>query len=240
MSTFSSALDPLVVPARFNGPAGSGNGGWSAGALAAYVDADGGAVEVTLRQPPPLDTPMEVVEDDGVMTAMHEGAPALVARRAALAPEGVTAVSMALAREAATRYPGLEQHPFPTCFTCGTEREPGDGLRIFPGRVDDLDERPRVAAPWVAGEADLRVVWAALDCAGAWAADMEDRMMVLGRMTAEVLGTPVAGEEHVVVGLARGSEGRKHRTATTVVDPRGAVLGRAEQVWIEVSPEAFA
>lgn len=240
MSTFSSALDPLVVPARFNGPAGSGNGGWSAGALAAYVDADGGAVEVTLRQPPPLDTPMEVVEDDGVMTAMHEGAPALVARRAALAPEGVPAVSMALAREAATRYPGLEQHPFPTCFTCGTDREPGDGLRIFPGRVDDLDGRPRVAAPWVAGEADLRVVWAALDCAGAWAADMEDRMMVLGRMTAEVLGTPVAGEEHVVVGLARGSEGRKHRTATTVVDPRGAVLGRAEQVWIEVSPEAFA
>lgn len=240
MSTFSSALDSLVVPARFNGPAGSGNGGWSAGALAAYVDADGGAVEVTLRQPPPLDTPMEVVEDDGVMTAMHEGAPALVARRAALAPEGVPAVSMALAREAATRYPGLEQHPFPTCFTCGTEREPGDGLRIFPGRVDDLDGRPRVAAPWVAGEADLRVVWAALDCAGAWAADMEDRMMVLGRMTAEVLGTPVAGEEHVVVGLARGSEGRKHRTATTVVDPRGAVLGRAEQVWIEVSPEAFA
>lgn len=240
MSTFSSALDPLVVPARFNGPAGSGNGGWSAGALAAYVDADGGAVEVTLRQPPPLDTPMEVVEDDGVMTAMHEGAPALVAHRAALAPEGVPAVSMALAREAATRYPGLEQHPFPTCFTCGTEREPGDGLRIFPGRVDDLDGRPRVAAPWVAGEADLRVVWAALDCAGAWAADMEDRMMVLGRMTAEVLGTPVAGEEHVVVGLARGGEGRKHRTATTVVDPRGAVLGRAEQVWIEVSPEAFA
>ena len=240
MSTFSSALDPLVVPARFNGPAGSGNGGWSAGALAAYVDADGGAVEVTLRQPPPLDTPMEVVEDDGVVTAMHEGAPALVARRAALAPEGVPAVSMALAREAATRYPGLEQHPFPTCFTCGTDREPGDGLRIFPGRVDDLDGRPRVAAPWVAGEADLRVVWAALDCAGAWAADMEDRMMVLGRMTAEVLGTPVAGEEHVVVGLARGSEGRKHRTATTVVDPRGAVLGRAEQVWIEVSPEAFA
>ena len=240
MSTFSSALDPLVVPARFNGPAGSGNGGWSAGALAAYVDADGGAVEVTLRQPPPLDTPMEVVEDDGVMTAMHEGAPALVARRAALAPEGVPAVSMALAREAATRYPGLEQHPFPTCFTCGTDREPGDGLRIFPGRVDDLDGRPRVAAPWVTGEADLRVVWAALDCAGAWAADMEDRMMVLGRMTAEVLGTPVAGEEHVVVGLARGSEGRKHRTATTVVDPRGAVLGRAEQVWIEVSPDAFA
>lgn len=239
MST-SSTLDPLVVPARFNGPAGSGNGGWSAGALAAYVDADGGAVEVTLRQPPPLDTPMEVVEDDGVVTAMHEGTPALVARRAALAPEGVPAVSMALAREAATRYPGLEQHPFPTCFTCGTDREPGDGLRIFPGRVDDLDGRPRVAAPWVAGEADLRVVWAALDCAGAWAADMEDRMMVLGRMTAEVLGTPVAGEEHVVVGLARGSEGRKHRTATTVVDPRGAVLGRAEQVWIEVSPEAFA
>lgn len=240
MSTSPSTHAPLLVPARFNGPAGSGNGGWSAGALAAYVDATGGPVEVTLRQPPPLDTPMEVVDDDGTLTAVHGGAPALTARRAPTAPDGVEGVAPEQAREAATRYPGLARHPFPTCFTCGTERAEGDGLRIFPGPVADLDGRPRVAATWVATDTDLPVVWAALDCAGAWAADMEERMMVLGRMTAEVLRTPVAGEEHVVVGLARGSEGRKHHTATTVLDPRGEVVGRAEQVWIEVSPEAFA
>lgn len=240
MSTSASTLAPLVVPARFNGPAGSGNGGWSAGALAAYVDTTGGPVEVTLRQPPPLDTAMEVVEEDGVLTAVHGGAPALSARPAPGALEGVAGVSIAEARAAATRYPGLAQHPFPTCFTCGTDRAEGDGLRIFPGPVEPLDGRPRVAATWVAADTDLPVVWAALDCAGAWAADMEDRMMVLGRMSAEVLRTPVPGEEHVVVGLARGSEGRKHRTATSVIDARGDVVGRAEQVWIEVSPEAFA
>ena len=31
MNPSSSTLEALVVPARFNGPAGSGNGGWSAG-----------------------------------------------------------------------------------------------------------------------------------------------------------------------------------------------------------------
>ena len=44
--------------------------------------------------------------------------------------------------------PGLTSHPFPTCFACGTDREPGDGLRIFPGPVAgragrrDLDAAP--------------------------------------------------------------------------------------------------
>ncbi|ANH37135.1 hypothetical protein I601_0685 [Nocardioides dokdonensis FR1436] len=235
-----TSFDPLLVPARFNGPAGSGNGGWSAGALASYVDADGGPVEVTLRQPPPLDTPMEVVEDDGTWTALRDGAAVLSARRSDLVLEGVPGVSMVEARAAVDRYPGLHRHPFPTCFSCGTDREPGDGLRIFPGRVDTHDGRPRVAATWLATDDDVPVVWAALDCAGAWAADIEERMMVLGRMTAEVLRRPVVGEEHVVVGLARRSEGRKHLTATTVLDPRGEVVGRAEQVWIEVSPDAFA
>ena len=46
----------LVVPARFNGPARSGNGGYVAGSLAARVpDAADRPVEVTLRRPPPLD-----------------------------------------------------------------------------------------------------------------------------------------------------------------------------------------
>ena len=35
-------------------------------------------------------------------------------------------------------YAGLVSHPFPTCFSCGVGRDPGDGLRIFPGRVSDV------------------------------------------------------------------------------------------------------
>ena len=46
----------LVVPHRFRGPARSGNGGWTAGVLAAYLPGDG-PVTVTLRRPPPLARP---------------------------------------------------------------------------------------------------------------------------------------------------------------------------------------
>jgi len=49
--------DSLVIPPRFCGPSGSGNGGYACGRIAAYLS---GPVTVTLRQPPPLATPMAV------------------------------------------------------------------------------------------------------------------------------------------------------------------------------------
>ena len=53
------------------------------------------------------------------------------------------------AAAAAASYPGHTFHPFPTCFACGTAREEGDGLRIFPGPVGDGPRRrDRVAATW--------------------------------------------------------------------------------------------
>ena len=68
------------------------------------------------------------------------------------------------------------------------------------------DGHPRASVP---------VTWAALDCVGGWAGDLEERLMVLARMTARLDSLPVIGEEHVVVGMGRGREGRK---AWTVVD----------------------
>ena len=60
-------MNELIVPARFNGPVRSGNGGFVAGSLAERVStAD--VVEVTLRQPPPLETAMAVTSDAGVTT----------------------------------------------------------------------------------------------------------------------------------------------------------------------------
>ena len=64
--------------------------------------------------------------------------------------------------------------------------------------------------------------------------------MVLAGMTARVDALPVIGEEHVVVGLARGQEGRKTFTASTLYDADGRVVARAEHVWVAVDPAAFA
>lgn len=251
----------LIVPSRFRGPASSGNGGWTAGALAALVEHDVPAdhaarwptVAVSLRQPPPLDTPMQVTDDDGATVAALGGAVVASAEVVDQSPVAVDPVAPEEARAAEATYPGLRQHPFPTCFGCGTEREEGDGLRIFPGPVPAIGGT-RVAATWTPHpslfedwhayhddhpRASLPVAWAALDCIGGWAGDLTDRMMVLARITAEVHTLPVIGEEHVVVGERRGAEGRKTWTAATLYDADGRALAVAEHLWVTVDPVTF-
>lgn len=226
-------MSALVVPARFRGPARSGNGGWSAGALAAL--APWPTVTIRLSAPPPLDAPMVVEQAGAALVAAHDGREVLRATEADHEPEPVAAVPLDQARDAEARYPGLVGHPFPTCFVCGTGREPGDGLRIFPGPVG----AGRSAATWTPTETSTEIAWAAMDCPGAWAADVGERLMVLGTMTARVDRLPQVGAEHVVVGEVRGQEGRRSLTATTLYDAAGGLVGTAEHVWIAVDPEAF-
>jgi hypothetical protein len=252
----------LIVPSRFRGPQSSGNGGWTAGALAALVDHDvpddhaarWPTIAVSLRQPPPLDTPLRVTEHDGQTLAAIDGVTVASAEVLTEAPAPVEPVPFDEARAAMTSYPGLRQHPFPTCFSCGTDREEGDGLRIFPGPVTASGGATRVAATWTPHpslfedwhayhddhpRASLPVAWAALDCVGGWAGDLTERMMVLARITARVHSLPLIGQEHVVMGEARGTEGRKTWTASTLYDADGRVIAVAEHLWIAVNAETF-
>src|SRR5262249_5968226 len=146
-----------------------------------------------------------------------------------------------IARAAEVGYAGHVEHPFPTCFSCGTGREPGDGLRIFPGPVGEgqvaatWTPDSRLAADWheyrdATREVGHAITWAALDCAGGWAADFGPRLMVLGTMTARLYSLPVVGVEHVVVGEARGVSGRKRLSATSLYAADGSLVGTAEHV----------
>jgi hypothetical protein len=63
--------------------------------------------------------------------------------------------------------------------------------------------------------------------------------MVLGTMTAQVLGVPQAGERCVVVGQAVEVTDRKARTATTLYGERGDPLAVAAHVWVAVDPASF-
>lgn len=258
-----AGMDSLIVPHRFRGPASSGNGGWTSGALAALVpgcpddhSTSWPAVEVSLRKPPPLDTELAVAGDDRSVVATDASDTVAVASRWDEDLTEVEPVPGAEAEAASAHYPGLRSHPFPTCFVCGTDREAGDGLRIFPGPVSPgPGGGNRMAAPWTPHpslsedyhayvdeqrRASIAVTWAALDCTGAWAADIEERPMVLARMRARIDTLPVVGEPHVVVGEARGEDGRKTFTATTVYDADGRVVGTAEHLWVRVDPAAFA
>jgi hypothetical protein len=81
-------MTDLIIPSRFCGPPSSGNVGYSSGAVSAYAgvgssDPSTGSgrrdharpwppVEVSLRRPPPLDTPLRVTpDDDGVDGEEH-------------------------------------------------------------------------------------------------------------------------------------------------------------------------
>src|SRR5262249_13197247 len=75
--------DSLVIPSRFCGPPGSGNGGYVCGRIAAHVD---GPATVTLLRPPPLATPMAVERDREGSVRIHDG-PTLIAE-AATSPGG--------------------------------------------------------------------------------------------------------------------------------------------------------
>ena len=231
----------LVVPARFCGPPESGNGGWTSGHLARHVRTtpDLLAVTVRLRTPPPLDRPMtlrdgpgeegavEVVDGDHLVAQAwpdpgpgRDGIPGLVAFEEAVA--------------AGARFEGLADHPFPTCFSCGTGREPGDGLRLRPGR---LDEGQAYACAWVPdADVDIETVWAALDCPGGWASGIAGRPMVLGTMTARVDELPTPGAPHVVMAWQRGEQGRKHLSGTALYAADGRLLAQAEATWIAVDP----
>lgn len=248
----SETLPAITVPSRFCGPPGSGNGGYTAGLLAERVPGqdreDCPAVEVTLRKPPPLDRPMAVRAEDPDVVLL-DGDPDEVVAAAHCVPadlEPVDSVAPAEAEAAAASYPGLRSHPFPTCFACGPDRAEGDGLRIFPGPVSG----DRFAALWVphAAEAEssdlldegvprvgVPIAWAALDCISGWAGHMEERTMVLGRMTARVDALPVVGEPHVVVGRRVSEEGRKTFTASTLYDSDDRVVARAAHVWIALT-----
>lgn len=221
--------EPLVIAGRFNGPAGSGNGGYTCGLVAARVGAS--AVQVTLRVPPPLDRPLRVdrggrsvrVLDGDVVVA--EGEPA------ALELDVPPPVPPEDARRAARGYAGFEQHEFPTCFVCGPQRRPGDGLRIFAGPVRGREHT--VAAPWVPAEVRPELVWAALDCPGAFAVGFGERgTMLLGRMLGEVLALPAPNETCVVQAWSLGQDGRKLYAATALFGDHGRLLGRARQTWV--------
>ena len=217
----------MTIPSRFNGPPASANGGYASGRVAALL---GGRAEVTLRTPPPLETPL-AVERDGERVAIRDGE-TLVAEAEPLEFEldVPPPVSLADAEEARTRYAGFRHHAYAMCFTCGPDRS--DGLAIFPGPVTGRD---LVAAPWVPPSEELapEVIWAALDCPSGWAVDEFQREgVLLGRLAAQIVAPVTGGEPHVVLGWGTGAEGRKRYAGSAIFTAEGELRAYARSTWI--------
>lgn len=237
-------MDTITIDARYNGPDHSGNGGYVCGLIAGQVKDGDGPHTASLRLPPPLGQPLRWDRGDGFATLLES--PGVVVGSATpgvFTGDVLASPTLEQAEAGMAAYPGFHNHPFDSCFTCGTQRTEGDGLRLFTGPIAS----DRVAAAWTIhpdfasddGRISPPVMWAALDCPGGWAADFTQNPIVLGRMTAQIHDLPVAGETYISVGGLRRHEGRKFFTNTALYDLAGTLLGRAEQIWISINLADF-
>ncbi len=244
----------IHIATRFCGPPTSGNGGVSAGLLAAALGCGlGDAAEIRLHAMPPLDTDLVIEHDaDGAGRAIDpDGSVVLSGRRVAWANEERRrpatwddAVASAVPFD-----PDL--HPYPTCFVCGPARADGDGLRLFAGAVPSREGADAVfAAPWVpdpslADPADpstvrAEIVWSALDCPSGQAVHVMDggsaEAVLLGTIAA-VRHAPVrVGGRYVATAWERAPrDGRKLFSACTLTEAdTGTLVGESSCVWIAV------
>lgn len=230
----------LVIDRRFRGPPESANGGYACGLLARFIE---GPTEVTLRAPPPLSVPLQVEARGEEAVLLRDGA-VIAQARAGRVDAGVREpAALEDAERAASNYPWRDRHPYPTCFVCGPQRQPGDGLAIFPGPVDN---RSSYAAPWTPdasladadGPVRSEFVWAALDCPSGIVTDLmgEVGLLLLGRLTAELHAPLVPGNAYIVQAWPGSRDGRKLHTSSAVFSPEGEVCAAARAVWIVVRP----
>jgi hypothetical protein len=232
----------VVIPARFNGPPGSANGGYTCGVLASLLGAD--VAQVSLRTPPPVGRPLAVSHGEGLVelhdggTLVAEGEPSELLLDV---PDPVDP-DTAEAASAAGRESWTASHPFPTCVVCGPERAPGDGYRIFPGPVAGRDGV--FAAPWTPheslagddGNVRPECLWGALDCpTSAPVANFgEGPPVVLARLTARIGCAVRVGERHSLVSWRLGLDGRKRHGGCALFDESGRLLCASRALWIEL------
>jgi hypothetical protein len=244
----------ISVAHRFHGPPASANGGYICGLFATSVAAQAGGragdLEVTLRKPPPLERPLTVDVDAGSGQALlldgdivvAEASPTTLDDVVVPPPVGFDAARAAAAASRFLTSPAL--HPFPTCFTCGPNREPGDGLRLFASAVPGRDV---AAAAWVPDASlptgsnghDLapEIVWAALDCPSAFVMYLEpelDGTYVLGRFAVRIDAPVRVGERYEAIAWRVGVDGRKLFASSALFGDDGALVAFSRAVWVRL------
>ena len=240
-----STPETVTLPARFNGPPSSANGGYASGVVAGLL---GGPAEATLRLPPPLDTPLEVRRDGDAVSLHHAGRVVAEARPVgALDIEPPVRPSVIEAAAAGRGFAGRDPqlHPLHTCYVCGPLR--ADGLHVHSG---PLDRHPDVGAGLMVVPPDApvhidgtlrdEIIWAALDCPSYSPRMWHEPVSLLGRMAAEIHARPRVGDMVITLGWEIAREGRKRHTASALLDAQGNVLARARATWIQLAAELAA
>lgn len=231
-----------IVP-RYQGPTGSGQGGWTAARFAGLI---GEQVTIALRAPIPLDTDLSVTADPHHggrwLLTSEAGAVVMVADRWSGTFPHTPAVSIADAAAARRGFSeAVTDHAAPECFSCGLGP---DTMRVHAGPLDDHRFATDWTVPdWAAGadgHVDPAVVWTALDCAAAWWAGFsgEPRVALTAQFTAEVVTPPRPGDTYAIVAWAGdhdpGWDGRKRHAASAAFDRDGHCIAHATSLWVSL------
>lgn len=224
----------IRVASPYQGITGVAHGGYLAGLLAGNADEP---VQVTLRRPPPLETPL-VVKDGLLVDETGQ----IIMETAPTAPaDGVAPPPLEEVRSRAP-HPRFADHPYADCFMCGTRSADGFALRVSPPDRDGV-----VAGVWVPSGRLLNdgdtvgpeFVWAAVDCLSVWAfadhwTDLEWWPALTGRISVQQLVPLHRETEYVAAAKVKTREGRKITVDAALTDAHGRVCAKGQALWIVV------
>lgn len=229
----------ITIPAGFNGPPRSGNGGYAAGVLSLALT---GVHTVRLLSPIPLETPLELRRDGDNTSLFNSDTCVLTARPSAVKLTAPTAPSLPAAEAASDAPIDFGADGESVCFVCGRNRASGEGLHVWCGEIEGFDGAGMVWRPHdnFYGEDGLlrqEIIWSALDCPGGFTLPPEHRRVLLGEITVDIHKRPAKGAPLIIGAWLDHSEGRKHLAGTVLFSADGQVLAQADTLWIELKPE---
>lgn len=231
----------IRVASWFQGPTGSGQGGWTAHRFATAIAEP---VTVAIKRPIPLEVDLATVQVENawhLVDPSEPRQPVLVATKLDSDFASTDSVSLADAAEARTRFPSHGDHPVPVCFSCGSN---SDSMQVHSGPLaDDRWATDWTVPDWAVNEVgvvDEGVLWAAIDCAQAWYVGNAGgrRPSVTVQLAVEVIAPLEAGASYSLVAW-KGTypsdwDGRKRGAGGAVFADDGTCVARSNSFWIAV------
>ena len=238
--------DTIRIGGWFQGPTGSGQGGWTAQRfLDAIATHDARPMTTAIRAAIPLDVDLAVVShDDRWELVAPDRTTVLVATEWEPVFAGTSPVTLDDARAARHRFlDTVDEHPVPSCFSCG---QLPDSMGVHAGPLGDGSDR--FATDWTVpdwavaadGSVDPGVLWAAVDCCAAWWVGWSRarRVALTVQYAVQQLHPLEPGATYALVGWGgdQGPEwdGRKRHAASAAFDASGRCVAHSASLWVSV------
>lgn len=234
----------IRIAGRFQGPTGSGHGGWTAHKVVAAI---GQPATVAIRAPIPIETDLRLLREGDRWLLRDElvEEPVIVMEATRWEPDFPSTAPLSIDEAAAARQrfgAGGAAHPVPYCFSCGLQP---DSMQVHAGPVGD----GRFATDWRVpgwavgpdGAVDEGAVWAAIDCTAAWyvGCSTTTKVAFTVQYAAEVLEPLDPEGRYALVGWEGdwngGWNGRKRGAASAAFAADGSCVARSRSLWVAVA-----